>query len=167
MRNTVIDRQLQHFRVDQHQPDLIRACLVQQADQHGVHPDRLTGTGGTGNQQVGHFGQIGNHRLTGDVVTECQGQCRFVVVIGFGCEHLAEVHHFPVFVGDFNADVGLAGNDLHDPHADHRQRARQILGQIADLADFYTRVGLDLKTGNHRPGIDRYHFRDNAKVRQL
>src|SRR5690606_15810219 len=45
---------------------------------------------------------------------------------------------------------GLAGNDLHHPHADDRQGSGQVLGQVGDLADLDPRRGLDLEAGDDR-----------------
>lgn len=69
-------------------------------------------------------------------------------------EHLGEVHDLPVFVGNLDAHGGLAGDDFHHAHADDRQGARQVLGQVGNAADLDAGRRLDLETGDHRAGVD-------------
>jgi hypothetical protein len=63
VRDALVDRQFEHLGVDQDQPHLVRLGLVEQRQDHRVDTDRLAGTGGTGDQQVRHLGQIDDHRL--------------------------------------------------------------------------------------------------------
>src|SRR5690606_26294919 len=48
-------------------------------------------------------------------------------------------------VRDLEADVRLAGDDLDDADADRRERTREVLREIADLAALHARRGLELE----------------------
>ncbi|MCY1522073.1 hypothetical protein D9M68_569180 [compost metagenome] len=100
-----------------------------------------------------HLRQVGDDRPATDVVAQRQGHRRLGVVVLAGLEHLGEAHDLPVFVGNLDADGGLAGDHFHHAHADHRQRAGQVLGQVGNAADLDAGRGLDLETGDHRAGM--------------
>ena len=167
MRNAIVDRQFQHFGVDQDQADIVRAGLEQHGQQHGVHAHGLTGTGGTRHQQVGHFGQISHHRVTGDILAQRHGQGRRCLVEHLCADHFGKADHFPLLVGNLNPHGGLAGNHFHHPHADHRQGTGQILGQVGDLGNLNTCCRLNLEAGNHRAGLHRHHFRVDIEILEL
>ena len=76
MRNTFINRKFQHFWVNHDKANVFRLRFVQHAEDHGVHPNRLTGTGCPCHQQVRHFRQIGNHRFARNIFTQHHGQRR-------------------------------------------------------------------------------------------
>ncbi len=157
VRNAFVDRQFEHLRVDHDQLGVFRAGLEQDRQDHRVHTHRLTGTGGTGHQQVRHLRQVGDNRPAADIVAQGQGDRRLEVVVLGGRQHLGEAHDLPVFVGNLDTDGGLAGNHFHHPHAGHRQRTRQVLGQVGDTADLDASGRLDFVTGDHRAGVDRIH----------
>ncbi|MCY1412398.1 hypothetical protein D9M71_278010 [compost metagenome] len=159
MRNALVDRQFEHFRVNHDQTRLFRRRLEQDRQEHGVHPHRLTGTGGTGHQQVRHLRQVGDDRPAADIMAKRQRHGGFVLVVLRAHQHFGEAHHLPVFVGNLDTDGGLARNHFDHPHTDHRQRARQILGQVGDPADLHAGRRLDLEAGNHRArmhGLDHH-----------
>jgi hypothetical protein len=74
VRDAFVDRHLQHLRVDQDQAHVGRVGFVQQRQDGGVDAHRFTRTGGTRHQQVRHLGQVGDHRLAGDVLAQRNGQ---------------------------------------------------------------------------------------------
>ena len=88
VRNALVDRQLEHFRVNHDQPNLGRRCLEQDAQQHGVDADRFTRASGTRHQQVGHLGQISHHRVPADVVPQRKGYWRLGLIEFAGFQHL-------------------------------------------------------------------------------
>ena len=51
--------------------------------------------------------------------------------------------------------------------ATHRQRARQVLRQVDDLAALHADRGLDLVARDHRPRIGGEHLHRDAEVREL
>ena len=72
VRNAFVDRQLQHFRIDHDQPNLLRRGLVEQAQDHRVQRDRFARTSGSCDQDVRHLGDIGNHRIAADALAQGQ-----------------------------------------------------------------------------------------------
>ena len=166
MRNILINRQLQHLGIDQDQPHLAGRRLVQQAQQHGIDRHRFTGTGSPRHQQMRHLAQIGDHRIAADILTQTQGQGRSHLLVDWRFQHLAQINDLPVLVRDLQTDDRLTGNDFHHPHADYRQTARQILGQITDLTHFDAGCRLDFEAGNNRTRLYRYHLHLNSKTFQ-
>ena len=82
VRNTFVDRQLEHLRVNQDQADFLRFGLVEQRKNHRVDTDRLARAGRSRHQQVRHLGEVDDHRLTTNILAERHGQRRTHVVIG-------------------------------------------------------------------------------------
>ena len=94
-----------------------------------------------------------HHRLTADVLAERQRQRRLQLVVRLRLHDLAERHDLANLVRDLEADVRLARNDLDDAHADGRERAREILREVADLAALDARgAGLSSNRVTTGPG---------------
>ena len=70
MRYSLIDRQLEHFRVNHDEFHVFRLRFIEHAEDHGVDPNGFTGTGGTRYQQVRHLRQIGSDRFARNVFPE-------------------------------------------------------------------------------------------------
>ena len=70
VRQALVLRELDPFRVDQDQAHLLRGGAHEQGSEHGVDTARLTRAGLTGDKKVGHVGQVGHHRPAGDVTPE-------------------------------------------------------------------------------------------------
>ena len=113
---------------------MVRVCLVEQRQDGGVDAHRFAGTGGAGHQQVRHLGQVGHHRIAGDVLAESNGQARDTVVVDLGAEDLGQAHDLPLGVGKLQAHVILARDGFDHPDRGQRQRARQVACQADDLA---------------------------------
>ena len=77
VRNAFVNAQLQHFRVNHNHAHVFRRCFEEHGQNHGVHAYGFTRTCRTGNQQMRRFGQVGNNRLAGDVLSERKGQFGF------------------------------------------------------------------------------------------
>ena len=167
MRDAFVNLEFQHFRIDQDQPHFVWPGLVENTEQHGVDRNRFTRTGGARHQQVRHAGDIRNHGRTTDVLAQRQRQRRMAFVEGLRGDDLAQCHQLAVLVWNLQADRRLARNHLDDPHADHRQRARQILRQAGDLADLGARFQHQFKAGNNRPRMHLDDFRLDVEVTQF
>ena len=74
MRNAVIDAEFQHLGVDHDEAALVGGELVEKAQDHGVDRHGFARPGGPGNQQVGHLGEVGDHRIAADILAQRQGQ---------------------------------------------------------------------------------------------
>jgi hypothetical protein len=141
--------------------------LVQQAQHHRVQRHRFTGAGRTGDQQMRHLCKIGDLGLAADVLAQRQRQRRFQFVVNLRFDDFTQRHQFAGLVRDLKAHVRLAGNDLDHPHTDRRQRTRQVLGEIADLADLHARCRLDLEARNHGARMHGDHFGFDAEIAEL
>ena len=115
--------------------------LVEQRQDHGVDADRLARAGGAGHQQVRHLGQVGHHRVAGDVLAQRHGQHRMAGMVGLRAEDFRQLDHLAARVGQLQAHQVLARDGFHHADADQAERARQILGQVDDLAAFHARGG--------------------------
>ena len=74
MRDVLVDRELQHLRVDQDEPDRARLRLVEEREDHRVQRHRLARTRGARDQQVRHPRQVRDHRVARDVLAERDGE---------------------------------------------------------------------------------------------
>jgi len=167
VRDALVDAELQHLRVDHQHPQVLRGCLVQQAQHHRVDRDRLARTGSAGNQKVRHPRQVGHRRPAGDVLAQRQRQRAVGLVVFLGAQQFAQVDHLAVGVRRFQADHRLARDHVDHPHRLHRQPARDVLVQRGNLADLDPRRWLYLEAGDHRARIGTHHFRVDAEVLEL
>src|SRR5215471_3829418 len=87
--------------------------------------------------------QVRAQRLAADVLAERERQRRLQVLVRLRLQDLAERDELADLVRDLEADVRLAGNDLDDPDAHGRERAREIFRETADLAALHARGGLE------------------------
>ena len=76
VREALVDLELDHFRVDQDQLDLVGARLEDDRRDEGVDRDALARPGRAGDQQVGHPAKVVHDRLAVDVLAEGERQER-------------------------------------------------------------------------------------------
>ena len=124
--------------------------LYEQAQHHRVQRDRLARARRARDQQVRHARKVGAHRLAADVLAERERQRRLQLVVGLRLHDLAERDDLANLVRNLEADVRLARNDLDDAHAHGRERSREVLREIADLAALHARGGLELEARDDR-----------------
>ncbi len=104
MRNAFVVAQFQPLGIDQDQAHLVGRGLVQDRHDHGVDGHAFAGAGGTGDQQVRHGRQIGDHDTAVDVLAQRQRE------LGFGADKLlrldvlAQPDDFALAVRHLNAD---------------------------------------------------------------
>ena len=165
--NALVHREFQHLRVDHDQPHVLRRALVEQRQHHRVDRGGLARAGGAADQQVRHAGEVGDDRIAADVLAEHERERRRHVVVGLRLDDFAERDHLARLVRDLETHRRLAGNDLDDAHADRRQRAREVLGEVRDLRDLHARRRPQFEAGDHRA---RVHFDDfglDAEIAEL
>ena len=167
MWNALINRKLEHFRVDHDQAHMFRMSLVKNAEHHRVDGDGFARTRCTCNQEMRHSSEIDNDRVTANILPQCQRHGRIQVVIGTRFDDLTKRNELTIFVRYLQPDEGLAGNNLDDTNADHRQRPRQILRKACDLAHFDAGRRIELEASNDRTRRHRLHIHVDAEVLQL
>ena len=69
MRNAVIHTQFYNLRVYHDQFYIIRMCLVQNTHDQSINTYGFTGTGSSGDQHMGHLGNIRYYRLASNILT--------------------------------------------------------------------------------------------------
>ena len=167
MGNTLIDRQLQHLGIDHDKAQLFRRGLVEHGEDHDVHPYRLARASSPRHQQVGHLGKIDHHRFTGDILAQHHGQRAVGITKTLRIEHFLEIDGLPLGIGQFDTDIRLARDHLHNPHTDRREGTGQVAGETGDLARLHAWRQIQLETGNNRPRIDTDHASLDVIIRQL
>ena len=167
VRDAFVRAHLQHLGVDEDHAHLRRIALVEQRQQHGVDAHRLARARRAGHQQVGHAGQVGADGMAGDVLAQRQRDRRSAVGIHLRAEDLGQAHRLTARIGQLQPHQVLARDGLDHPQRHQRQRARQVLGQIDDLAALHPGRGLDLVPGDDRARISGHHVRGDVEIGQL
>ena len=167
MRNAFVDRHFQHLGVDHQQTHIARLGLVQQRQNHGVDAHRLARAGGTGHQHMGHFGQIGHHRVANDVFAQAHGQHGFGFVVDLRAEDFTQLDRLALGIGQLQSHVVFTGDGLDHANRHQAERARQVLGQIHHLRAFDAGGGLDFVAGDHRPWSCHHHPHIHPEVLEL
>ena len=65
--NAIVNAQLYHLRVDEHELHFVRSAMVNDAGDDGIDAHTLAAAGGAGDQEMRRFGEIGHHGLAGNV----------------------------------------------------------------------------------------------------
>ena len=158
MRDTFIDRQFEHFRIDHDETALFRRVTIEQGQDHRVDANRLTRTRRTRDQQVGHLGKVDHGWHTANVFAERHWQAGPCADIGFGLKQRAQVNRVTVFVWQLDANRILAGNHRHTGR-DRAHRAGNVVRQGNHTGRFDARSWFHFEQCNDRAGT---HFLDAA-----
>jgi len=135
MGDALIHGQLDALGVHHQEAHLFRGGLEEDAEDHGVEADALAAARSPGDEEVGHLGQVGDHRGAHDVFAQGQGQAGGGLLIGPLRQNLSEGHHLALGVGHLDAQDPLAGHRRHDADGQGLQGQGQVVGQPSDLAD--------------------------------
>ncbi len=126
-------------------------AVNERRDQH-IHADRLTGTGRSGNKQVGHFGEIGDIRLAGGCLSQCHGKTDGWIVELFGREYISTIDHLRCAIRDLHANRRFPRNWRDDADALGFKRKGQVVGEINDLINFDPDSRFELIASDDRAG---------------
>ncbi len=135
VRNAVVNRELHHLRIDHDELDLFGLCMEQKAHDDGIDADRFTGAGRTGDQDMRHFGDITEHWLAADVLTDRKRQLGFLRPELIRIYNVAQRHRRRLLIRNLNADGGLAGDRRLDADIRCSQRELDVICQRDNLAD--------------------------------
>ena len=149
MRNRVINAQLNHLGVDHDQLHIFRTCLIQQADNNGVHAHRLTGTGGTCNQHMGQFGDITHDAVTADIFAHSKGRFGLGVAKLIGIDNLPQGNRGDRTVGHFNTHHTDLSGHSGNTHAGSTQAQGNIIGNGGQLIQTHALFQLHFISGQH------------------
>ena len=148
MGNAGILAKLHFFRVNQYQLHLIRLGTIQNRHNNAVHTHGLTGTGGTGDQQMGHLCHIAVHRIAGNIPSKAHRQHRPLLAKLRRVDQLA--HRYAAFYGIGHLDTHrrFTGNGGLNTHMGGRQIQSNIVGQIGDFRNTHTGSRFQLIPGH-------------------
>ncbi len=133
MRDSIIYGKFQHLGVDHDQAALIRCQLVKQRQDHGVDRHGFARTGGSCDQQMGHFGEVGDHAVAANILTKRQRQrMRAVAKIARG-ENFTQDNFFAFVVWQLDTDHCAAGHG-RNPRRERRHRPGDIISQTDNPA---------------------------------
>ena len=90
MRDAVIGGEFDALRVDHDEAHLGGRCAHEDRHDHRVDGNRLTGTGGAADKQVGHLRKIGNDAMAFDILADGDLQRSAIGVF----EHIAKIAPF-------------------------------------------------------------------------
>ena len=138
MRDSVIDRQFQHLRVDKDHPAGLGRVPVEKRQDHRVDADRLSRAGGSGDKKMRHPCQIDDDGRAGDVLAERHRKVGIDVLPASMIEDFAKNDRLPVFVRKLDADHVLPRHHRNtDRYGAHR--AGNIVGERDHTLRFRSR----------------------------
>ena len=158
MRDAVVGREFEHFRIDHDEPASLGFHAVEEREDHGVDRHRLAGAGGAGDEQVGHAGQIDDDGLAADRLSESDRQAMVRLAEVLAGEKFAQIDGLAALVRQFDAD-GVATLNHSDTGRDGGHRASDIVRESYDPGGLDARRGFEFVQGDDRT---RAHVDDLA-----
>ena len=162
MRQAVIARKLDALGVDHDQANVLGKSAHEQGRDDGVDHDRLTGTGSTGDKQVGHLGEVGDNRRALGIATDGKLE-RAALHIG---KHVAQIDVLALAIGNLDTNERGAGDRREDAHRLGGKRKRDIVLETRDLAHALALTGLQLKGRDRGAGNPADNAGATAKLKQ-
>ena len=135
MGNALIDGEFDDLRVDQDQLDFLRCGMVQDTHDNGVGADRLTGTGGSGDNHMGQPCNVADDGVAGNIPPHGKRQLALGTAEAVALQNLPQGNGVLVAVGDFDADRRLPRNGGFDADTLCRQRQGNVICQSGDLGN--------------------------------
>ena len=148
MRDALVDRELEHLRVDHDHADVFgrcsdRAALVIIA----LTRDRLAGARGAGDEQVRHAREVDDGRRRPRCPCRAPSAASPRPLRNASSARISLRKTFSRrLVRHLDADGGLAGNRRDDAHAQRLEREREVVGEVDDLVDARARAPARTRT---------------------
>ncbi len=153
MGNALVHAQLDALGIDQDHADLFGRGAVEDGHDHGVDGDGFAGAGGTGDEDVGHGGEVGGDDASVDVLAEGDGEPGSGFGERLGLDHIAQPDGLALVVGDLDPDGGFAGHALdEDGFGGHGEA--EIVCETSDAGVLDAGVGVELECGDDGAGVD-------------
>ena len=160
MRDLGEPAQLDHFRVNKNELQLIRAFRVQPAHDDRIHAHAFSRPRRTGNQHVRHARQVSHQRLTRSVFAQEHRQHHPLSVSA--AHQFLESYALFVEIWDLDPDRGLARHVGDQTDVVRAERTGQIAGHGLDLRHFRARHQLHRVQRDGRARFDPHHFAVNV-----
>ena len=148
--------------------------LVEQGCDDGVQTNRLTLTGGSGNEQVRNLRQIHHEHLVGDSLTQRDRQLHLGFLELLGVQDALHAHDVCLGIRHLDTDGSLARDRCDDTDTQGSEAQGDIILQVLDLGDAHTLGRLNLVESDGRAhggtdGLDLYaevaqHLDDSVLV---
>ena len=162
MRQAIVACELDALGIDHDQAHVLGKRAHEQGRDNGVDHHRLTGTRGTGDQQVGHLGEVGDDRRALGIAADGELE-RTALNIG---QHVTQVDVLALAVRNLDAHQRRTRDRGKDTHRLGGKRQRDIVLEARDLAHTFAFTRLQLK-GRHRgAGNPADHAGAAAKLKQ-
>ena len=151
MRDAIIDRQLDHLWVDEHELHLIRAAMINDARDDGIDAHALAAAGRACDQKMRGFRQIGHDRLPGDVLSQGHKDVALAMLKGIAGKHIMKRHRGRLRIRDLDADRRFSGDRGFDADMCRLKRHGELIRKSFDLAHADAHFRLELETRHRRP----------------
>ncbi len=129
MRDALVDRELDHLRVDHDHADLFGRGVEEEGADHAVDGHRLAGARRAGDEEVRHACEVDGDRRTGDVLAEAHRELALRLVDALVGEDLLEVHLGALLVRHLDATRAATRDRRDDAHAHRLERHREVVRQ--------------------------------------
>lgn len=105
-------------------------------------------SGGTGDEEVGHLGEVDHEHFVGDGLAEGDGEFVLGLAELLGVDDALHGDDLWAGVGDFDTDGAFAGNGGDDADAEGGEAEGDVVLEVADLGDADAGGGGDLVEGD-------------------
>ena len=164
--NALIKGEFHPLGIHQKKPDLVRAHPEKDAGDHGVDGHGLSGTRGTGDEQVGHARKVSEHGKPRRVHPEGKGKGRRHSAELWTIHQLFEMDSPPLGGGDLNPHKPPVGQRGHHPDLTAFEPQGQVVRQLGDPGDFHPRRRGVFIAGHHRSRVEVHHLPGDAELLQ-
>ena len=150
VRDAVVNGKLNHLRIDEDEPHLLRLRAEDDGIDDRVDADGFARTGRACNQHVRHFRHIRDDRRAGNTLAQRDRRRGFFAHHFRAFQHVAQGNRLDLLIRNFNADRRLAGNRRFDAHAVGSHVQRDVVHQADDARNLHARRGRKLITRDSR-----------------
>ena len=167
--NSVVECELEHFRVDQNQSAHARRQTKKQRQKHRIDRNRLARARRAGNQKVRHIRKICISGFPVDALPQRQQQR--LGVFGFGVlllhelQKLTQEDRFSGLIGQLDSD-GVFSRNHRDARCFLAHGARNVVGERYDSGSLDARSGLQCVPRDDRTRLDVFDGPADAEIRE-
>ncbi len=70
VRHPSISRKRYALRIDENELEILWGVLIEERQEEGIHTHTLPGSGATGDEHVGHLGEVSKDMIARDILTQ-------------------------------------------------------------------------------------------------
>ncbi len=157
--------QLHPFRVNHDEFNLVGRSPEKDRGNKRVDTDRFSGAGRAGDQNVGHFADIGDNSLAGNIQPQRNGKFGLVSTHFRRGKHPAQGDKLRYPVRNFHTNQRAAGNGGFNSNLASRgsQSKSEVIAQSRNFGEFSPQGNFQSVLGHRRTGVDLHDLGRNAK----